>query len=265
MKKLLLLIFICYLIFYIYKDNIYKTINKYSRVEKPEPDFFEGWRDMQFIGNKDLTTYNRINTNAYSRKNLPVYYPISSPLEDNYFNNINSITSPKLSMFRNVLRQVYLSVNQSVQPITFNIVNRPIENKKIDKKRIEALSTMIVKLVNKLGEPILKVKQISTENELHEQTEEQSRIVFDIKLELSYVDSEDLGREIKPDILIVQADYVFEKTNKTFDEDQFFVKGLSNKKVDFRAFLSQLIVIGAEHNGFIGGRYKENKMHTNRN
>ncbi len=126
MKNIILLIIIIYFLFYINK----KGIDEYYNIERPEPDFVEKWRDMPFIGNKDLTTYNKINTESYSRKNLPVYYPISSPLEDNYFNNINSITSPKLSYFRTILRQVYLYINQSIEPIIFNYVNRPIEQKK---------------------------------------------------------------------------------------------------------------------------------------
>ena len=262
-NHLILIIIIIWFLLYYNK----KIIDKYTIIERPEKDIFEGWRDLPYIGNKDIITYNKINTENYSRKNLPVYYPISSPLEDNYFNNINSITSPKLSLFRNVLRQVYLLTNQNIQPIVFNNVNRPIEQKQIDKKRIETLSSMIISLINKFGDPILSVKQLKTLNEIHEETEEQSRINFDIKLELNYADSENLGKQIKPDILYIQAEYVFEKTNKLINEIQFFDKkhNLSNSKIDFKAFLASLIVIGAEHNGFIGGRYKENKLHTNRN
>jgi len=212
--------------------------------------FIEKWRDLPYIGNKDMVTYNNINTRLYSRKNLPVYYPISSPLEDN-FNNINSITSPKLSMFRSVLRQVYLSTNQSIEPIVFNYTNRPIEHKKIESNRINSLASLIINSINKFGYPILQVKLIKTLNEVHEETEEQSRIKFDIKLELIYKDSENLGRDVKNDILYIQQEFIFEKINKTLDEDTFFDK---LKKVDFRIYLSQLLVIGAEHNGFLSGR-----------
>ena len=261
MKNIILILIIICFILYINKKNI----NEYYNIEKPDPDFIEKWRDLPYIGNKDIITYNKINTQAYSRKNLPVYYPISSPLEDNYFNNIHSISSPKLSLFRNILRQVYLLTNQSIEPIIFNYVNRPIEQKKIDPKRIKTLADMIIDLINKFGDPILKVKLINTQNEIHEETEEQSRINFDIKLNLSYADSENLGKNPKPDILYIQPEFIFEKTNKTLDEDQFFNKSKSKSKTDFKVYLSKLIVIGAEHYGFLGGRYKENKMHTNRN
>jgi hypothetical protein len=50
-----------------------------------KPVNIETWRDLPFIGNKDIQTYHR-NPQNVSRKNLPIYYPISSPLEDNYFN-----------------------------------------------------------------------------------------------------------------------------------------------------------------------------------
>ena len=256
MKNIILLIIIIYFLFYINK----KSIDEYYNIERPEPDFVEKWRDMPFIGNKDLTTYNKINTDTYSRKNLPVYYPISSPLEDNYFNNINSITSPKLSFFRTILRQVYLYINQSIEPLIFNYVDRPIEQKKIDPKRIKTLSDMIISLINKFGDPIISVDQIQTLNEIHEETEEQSRIIFDIKLKYKYADSDNKSR---PEILYIQPEFIFEKTNKILDEDQFF-KNITTK-TDFKIFLTKLIIIGAEHNGFIGGRYKENKIHANRN
>ena len=249
MIKLILILIIIYLIWYFCKSK--KKIK------------LENWRDLPYIGNKDLTTYNRINTENYSRKNLPVYYPISSPLEDNYFNNINSITSPKLSMFRNVLRQVYLLTNQSVEPLIFNYINRPIEQTKVDFKQIKTLADMIINLINKFGEPLLKVNLLKTENEVSEQTEEQSRINFDIKLELYYADSENLGRNIKPDIIYIQAEFIFEKIYN----DQFYSNNpqTSNNKVNFKTYLLKLIVIGAAHDGFIGGRYKEKKIHTNRN
>ena len=248
MIKLILILTIIYLIWYI------------SRSEKKQK--IEKWRDLPYIGNKDLTTYNRLNTEDYSRKNLPVYYPISSPLEDNYFNHINSITSPKLSMFRNVLRQVYLLTNQSTEPITFNYINRPIEETKVDVKQIKTLAEMIINLINKFGKPILKVKLLKTENEVSEQTEEQRRVNFDIKLELYYADSENLGRNVKPDKLYIQAEFIFEKKYN----DQFYLNNPQMpQKIDFKTYLLKLIVIGAANDGFIGGRYKEKKMHSNKN
>ena len=223
----------------------------------------ENWRDLPYIGNKDLITYNRINTTEYSRKNLPVYYPISSPLEDNYFNNINSITSPKLSMFRNVLNQVYLFTNQSIEPINFNYINRPIEQNTVDPIVIKKMSNMLVDLINKFGDPLLKVKLIKTENEINEQTTEQSRINFDLQLELTYADSENLGKDILPDHIYIQAEYIFEKIYN----DQYYSNNPLeiNTKINFRTYLLKLIVIGAANDGFIGGRYKEKNIHQNKN
>ncbi len=119
---------------------------------------------------------------------------------------------------------------------------------------------MIISLINKFGDPIISVDQIQTLNEIHEETEEQSRIIFDIKLKYKYAD---LDNKSKPEILYIQPEFIFEKTNKILDEDQFF-KNITTK-TDFKIFLTKLIIIGAEHNGFIGGRYKENKIHANRN
>jgi hypothetical protein len=245
MIKLILIFIIILLLLHIFNDN-----------KNP----IEKWRDLPFIGNKDLITYNRINTTNYSRKNLPVYYPISSPLEDNYFNNINSITSPKLSMLRNVLNQVYLYINQSIEPIRFNSVNRPIEQYKVDLILIKRMAKIIIDLINKFGDPLLKVKLIKTENEISEQTSEQNRINFDIKLELEYADSENLGRDIKPDIIYIQAEYVFEKLY----DDQFYSNNplQTNTKINFKTYLLKLIVIGAAHDGFIGGRYSS-KIYNN--
>ena len=221
----------------------------------------ENWRDLPFFGNKDLITNNRINTENYSRNNLPVYYPISSPLEDDYFNNINSITSPKLSMLRNVLNQVYIFTNQSVEPIKFNFVNRPIEQSEVDPIIIKKMANMIIDLINKFGDPLLKVKFIQTENEISEQTTEQNRINFDIKLELSYADSENLGIYIQPDIIYIQAEYIFEKIYN----DQYYSNNplQTNTKVDFKTYLLKLIVIGAIHDGFLSARYKETKLNRN--
>ena len=261
MRKLILIIIIILLLCYICNKPVRNRI-KYNKDNN-----IENYRDLPFIGNKDLTTYNRLNTEAYSRKNLPVYYPISSPLEDNYFNHINSITSPKLSMFRNVLNQVYLFTNQSVQPMTFNYTDRPIEQTTVDKQKVMQLANMIIDLINKFGDPLLKVKFIQTENEVTEQTEEQSRINFDIKLELNYADSENLGRNPQPDIMYIQIEYVFEKVYN----DQFYSNNpqapnqAPRPKIDFKTYLLKLIVIGAAHDGFIGGRYKENKIHANKN
>ncbi len=246
MIKLILILIITLLLLHI--------ITKETPIEK--------WRDLPFIGNKDLITYNRINTTNYSRKNLPVYYPISSPLEDNYYNNINSITSPKLSMLRNVLNQVYLFTNQSVEPIRFNFVNIPIEQSKVDPILIKRMANIIIDLINKFGDPLLKVKLIKTNNEISEQTSEQSRLNFDIELELEYADSQNLGRDVKSDTIYIQVEYVFEKIY----DDQFYsnnpLQTNTNTKINFKTYLLKLIVIGAAHDGFIGGRYSS-KIYQN--
>jgi len=260
MKNIILILIIFCLIYYINKTNT----ESYYNIEKPDPDFVEQWKDLPFNGLKDITTYNNINTASYSRKNLPIYYPISSPLENNYSDNINLTSSAKLSLFRNILRQVYLLINQSTNPIIFNYVNRPIEQKTIDPIKIKTLSNMIISLINKFGNPIIMVKFINTQNEIHEETTEQSRIIFDTKLNLSYTDSENLGKKIKPDLLVIQSEFIFEKINKISDEDQFFNKSKITDS-DFKIYLSKIIVIGSEHDGFLSGRYQENKIHTNRN
>ena len=240
--KTLIIIIIIICLFYCIN---YNKIDNYKNVDSPSSDFFEGWRDLPFIGNKDLVNYNNLNTVNYSRKNLPVYYSINSNMEDNYFNNI---TSPKLSLLKTVLRQVYILINQDIQPIIYNNTNRPVEYKKIDKIKIKTLSEMIVKNINNFGDPILKIKLIKTLNELHEETEEQSRINFDMEIEMYYTDA----TKTKPDILVIQAEFIFEKSNKILDEIQFFNK--SQQKIDFKTNLSKLIVIGASNNGFLKGK-----------
>jgi hypothetical protein len=250
MKNLILILIIVYILYCLNKN---KNIDNYKNVESPSgPDFvegMEGWRDLPFIGNKDLVNYNRLNTVNYSRRNLPVYYPINSNIEDNYFNNI---TSPKLSLLRTVLRQVYLLVNQNTQPIVYNNTNRPVQYKTVNKNYIKTLSDTIIKSINNFGEPMLKVKLLQTLNELHEETEEQSRINFDMALELNYTDV----YSKKPDTIFVQAEFIFEKSNKILDELQFFNK--TDKKIDFKTHLSKLLVIGASNDGFLRGNEKKN-------
>jgi hypothetical protein len=260
MNRLLIILIIIFIIIY-----FSKRIDTYTNIIAPNPDYIESYRDIPYLSNKDLITYNRNNRQYYSRKNLPIYYPISSPLEDNYFNHINSITSPKLSLFRNILRQVYILTNQDIQPIIFNNTNRPIEQKQINKQQINKLSSMIVDLINKFGSPILSVRQLQISNELQEETEYQSRINFDIKLDLTYNDSTTMGKQTKPEQIFIQAEFIFEKTDKLPNENLFNINKNKNIKIDFKSYLSSLIVIGASHNGFIGGRYKENKIHSNKN
>ena len=253
------------IIFYLINSRI---IDKFS-IETPSPDgemiektkgikkAKENWRDLPFIGNKDIVTYNKVNPQNYSRKNLPIYHPISSPLEDTYFNYLNSVSSPKLSLFRNILRKVELKTNDNKKPIIFNYAERPDEVKKINKNTIKTLSDTIVNLINEIGKPIMKVSGLNTLNEVHEETDQQSRIGFDIKLKLHYKDSENLGKKEKYDILYIQPEFIFEKVHNLLPEDQFFKK---DKKQDFSAYLSKLIVIGSEHLGFLGGRYANKKQ-----
>jgi hypothetical protein len=251
-------------------SNNTKLINN---VESPTPpgDFakkqfesknLEEWRDLPYVGNKDVVTYHRAPQNV-SRKSLPIYYPISSPLEDNYFNYANSISSPKLSMLRTLLRSVEVYTNQGIQPIIFNYAERPVEQKKIDINRINVLAKNVVDLINQFAGATLNVELISTLNELHEETELQSKINFDMKIKLFYYDTEKLGKTAKPeyDILYIQPEFIFEKTFNLLVEDQFFKN--KPKKQDFKMFLSKLIVVGSEHMGFLGGRYgptRSNKL-----
>ena len=52
-----------------------------------------------------------------------------------------------------------------------------------------------------------------------------------------------------------------EKIDKISDFD---IKNMKTNK-EYKIYLSKLIIVGAEHNGFLGGRYKEKKIHSNRN
>jgi hypothetical protein len=211
----------------------------------------EQWRDLPYIGNKDNITYHRTNLQNISRKNLPIYYPISSPLEDNYFNYLNSISSPKLSLFRNVLRQVEVYTNQQKAPIIFNYAERPVEIKKIDMGRIKVLAQTVIDLINKFASPIIRIEYVKTLNELHEETDEQSKINFDLKINLFYTDSENLGKPIKTDTMYIQPEFIFDKSYPVLVEDQFF----KPNKPEFKMYLSKLIIVGSEHLGFLGGRY----------
>lgn len=243
MNITLLVIILIIFIAYIYKDN-----NQYTK---------ENWRDLPFIGNKDTITYHNPNTQNYSRKNLPIYYPISSPLEDSYDNYLNSISSPKLSLLRNILRKVEIYTNQETKPIIFNYAERPIEIKNPNKTHIKVLANTVINLINQFADPILHVEFMKTLNEIHEETDVQSRIGFDLKVKLYYADSEKMGKDLpKYDIIYIQPEFIFEKFYKVLPEDQFFV---SNQKTDFRAFLSKLIIIGSENLGFLGGRFGNRK------
>lgn len=214
----------------------------------------EKWRDLPFVGTSTNGTYHMQDSNStnISRKNLPIYYPISSPMEDTYFNYLNSVTSPKLSMLRNIMRKVELYTNQGIKPIIFNNAERPIEIKSNNLKRIQVLANIIIELINEFGKSSLQVKQLDIQNPIHEETDEQSRIEFDVKLQLLYSNSEHMGKISKPDIVIIQSEFIFEKNYSILPEDDFFI---DNKKIEFRAYLSKLIVVGSEHVGFLGGRF----------
>ena len=281
----LIFIIIISFIFYLIKnpnkynkmmDNIDTFINKASNinnfnphqkikksVESPNPtgehietkvssSNIEPWRDMAFIGNKNPANYHK-PSNIYSRKNLPIYYPISTPLEDNYNNYLNSITSPKLSMLRSIMHKVELYSNQGIKPIIFNYAERPVEIKKSDPDRIKVLADTIITLINKFGDTHLKVEYLSTQNNIHEETDQESRIAFDLKIKLFYADYEKLGKKNQSqyDIIYLQPEFVFQKIyNNKLPEDQFFDK---NIKADFKAYLSKLIIIGSENMGFLAG------------
>jgi hypothetical protein len=157
-------------------------------------------------------------------------------------------------MLRNILNRVVSHTNQGLEPIIFNYAERPIEHKQPNQERIKVLTKTVIHLINQFGGSALKVELLNTQNEVHEETDQQSKIGFDIKLKLFYSDSEQLGRFTKPkfDIIYIQPEFIFEKEYKTLLEDQFF----KNKHhYDFRAYLSKLIIVGSEHLGFLPGRY----------
>lgn len=249
--------------------SIKSNLNKSSKVESPDKDLskqnnskrIETWRDLPFIGTKDAASYHQQNPLNISRKNLPIYYPISSPLEDNYFDYTNSMTSPKLSMLRNIMRRVELYSNQGSAPIIFNYAERPLEFKQPNKKKMVVLANTIIKSINEFGKPLLKIKLLGIQNEIHEETDTQSRMCFDMKIKLFYADSEQMGKKQTFDILYIQPEFIFEKAYKTLIEDQFFTK---SHTYDFRAFLSKLIIVGSEHLGFLPGRYGVKKIGSKR-
>jgi len=268
-NEIIILVLLCIIIYIFlnphiinkFKNNLEESSKQDSKSKSSNK--VETWRDLPYVGKKDIITYHIPNTLNYSRKSLPIYYPISSPLEDNYFNYTNSVTSPKLSMFRNILRQVEVYTNQGIQPIIYNYAERPIEIKKIQFDRIKILADTVINLINKFGEPMTKVEYISTLNEVHEETDQQSRICFDLKIKLIYMDSEKLGKTLNPDILYIQPEFIFEKKYDTLIEDDFF--NPKNKKINFVTYLSKLIVIGSENMGFLGGRYDNRKQYSKRN
>ena len=212
-------------------------------------NIIENWRDLPFIGNKDTNTYHRQDVNV-SRKNLPIYYPISSPLDEDYFSYVNSLSSPKLSLFRSLLRKVEIYTNQGAQPIIYNFSERPVTIKKIDKKQIKKLADSVIGLINKYGKSVLKVELVKTLNEIQEETDIQTKINFDMKIKLYY------PANTKPDILYIQPEFIFEKTYNKLPEDQFFAP--KQDPTEFKAFLSKLIIVGSENLGFLAGRYDNN-------
>jgi hypothetical protein len=218
-------------------------------------DQIETWRDLPFVGTKDTVKYN-INSTDPSRNNPSIYYPISTPLEDNYYDYINSISSPKLSMLRSIMRRVELHSNQGSQPIIFNYSDRPVELKQSNKQKINVLANTIIDSINEFGKPMLKVELLEIQNDINEETETQSRMCFDMKIKLYYMDSEQMGKNLTFDILYMQPEFIFEKYFETLIEDQFFDKSQS---YNFKAFLSKLIIIGSEHAGFLPGRNKIKK------
>lgn len=171
------------------------------------------------------------------------------------------MTSPKLSMLRNIMRRVELYSNQGSAPIIFNYAERPLEFKQPNKKKMVVLANTIIKSINEFGKPLLKIKLLGIQNEIHEETDTQSRMCFDMKIKLFYADSEQMGKKQTFDILYIQPEFIFEKAYKTLIEDQFFTK---SHTYDFRAFLSKLIIVGSEHLGFLPGRYGVKKIGSKR-
>jgi hypothetical protein len=180
----------------------------------------EELRYFNFSGNRNQTTYQKLSNQIYSRNNVPIYYLISTLLEDIYLNNLNSLSSRKLYILKNVLDKVIVSNNQDIEPLIFDYVKRPIEIKKHNSKTINTLTDTIIDLINKYGYPIIKVKYNSILNELHEETDKQIRIVFDIKVEVFHTDSEELEK-LKSYYIYIQPEYIFEKKYIS-DKYQFY-------------------------------------------
>lgn len=213
----------------------------------------EQWRDLPFSRSE---SYHKINPNMVSKDSYYLSYPISTPLEEDEYIYSNKVMDPRLAMLRNVLRKVELDTNRGIKTILFNVAERPIENKVINAERIKTLSEKIIKLINQFGNPALTVKYISTLNEKHEETEQESRIGFDLKLLLYYPDSTKLGKnDIKQySIVYIQTEFIFEKKYDLLEEDQFFINQ-NDKKIDFKVYLSKLIITGSENMGYLGGHH----------
>ena len=155
-------------------------------------------------------------------------------------------------MLRTIMRRVELHSNQGAAPIIFNYAERPLEFKQPHKQKMIVLANTVISSINEFGKPLLKLELLNIQNEIHEETDNQSRMCFDMKIKLFYADSEQLGKKPKFDILYLQPEFIFEKAYKKLVEDQFFAK---SHTYDFRAFLSKLIIVGSEHLGFLPGKY----------
>lgn len=213
----------------------------------------EQWRDLSFIGNKDLAHYQNMTKNSnykYSRKNMPVYYPISSPLAGDYNNYVESLTSPKLSYLRIVLNKIQTIANQGIKPTIFNYAERPITYKKADMTKLDILADTIIKMINDNGKPLMKVEKVDIINSINEETDAQSRIIFDLKIKMYYNDIDTLTSTNKFDIIYIQPEFIFENLSDT--EANFF-KNYNAQKIDFKVYIAKIIVIGAENMGFLAG------------
>jgi hypothetical protein len=178
---------------------------------------------FNFSGNRNPTTYQKLSNQIYQiylRNNVPIYYPISTPLEDIYLNHLNSLLLPKLSILRNVLNNIIVLINQDIEPLIFNYAKIPIKIKKHNSKTINTLTNTIIDLINKSQN--IKVKYNSTLNELHEETDQQIKIVFDIKVEVFHTDSEELEK-LKPYYIYIQPEFVFEKKYISDERERIFI------------------------------------------
>lgn len=215
----------------------------------------EHWRDLSFIGSKDIQHYTHPHKKYnFSRKNLPMYYPIGTPLDDEYNTYINSLTSPKLSYLRMILLKVQTLTNQDKPPIIFNYSERPVIINKIDIAKFNVLADTIIQLINSNAKPLMNVEKITIENPIHESTDTQSRMIFNLKLKMFYNDINTLSSKNKYDIIFIQPEFIFENIS---NEEANFFKTYSDQKIDFKTYLSKIIVIGSENMGFLPGLKKD--------
>ena len=266
----LFLIFFGYVLFNLTNSNLTNSnLTNSNSMVLISPNFTE-YMDQSF---------NPLNI---SKKNLPIYYSINLPFEDNLFNsfnsfnnfnNFNNISLKNLSLFKNILRKVELYTNKSKPPTIFNYVERPVKINKINMANIKILAHTVINLINKFANPTIQIKYVSTSNESYEETDKESKINFDLKINFFYSNSEKTSKISKSSkifkssktstmsTMYIQPEFIFnnlnqESINKLFSNSS--TKTFTNNNLN--KYLSKIIIVGSKSIGFLGGRNDNKKM-----